>query len=98
MQTPMRTKTGLFPPPLSPEGAMDRVDAWLASPGAVVVEPSVDHASVLRRLLQAVGSGGNLVNDAHLAALALTHQATVVSFDNGFARFPGVRWELPPQH
>lgn len=92
----LTTKTGLFPNPLSLEGAMSRVDAWLASPAAVVVEPSVDHASVLRGLLQAVGTGGNLVNDAHLAALALTHRATVVSFDNDFSRFPGVRWELPP--
>jgi hypothetical protein len=32
---------------------------------------------------------GNLVGDAHLAALALERGATVVSFDRDFARFEG---------
>jgi predicted nucleic acid-binding protein len=35
-------------------------------------------------LLHVTGSGGNLVNDAHLAALALAHRATVITFDNDF--------------
>ncbi|HSH62329.1 MAG TPA: hypothetical protein VK988_22295 [Acidimicrobiales bacterium] len=33
-----------------------------------------------------------LVNDAHLAGLALEHGAEVGSFDSDFARFGGVRW------
>ncbi|NMD45782.1 MAG: type II toxin-antitoxin system VapC family toxin, partial [Propionibacterium sp.] len=37
----------------------------------------------------------NLVNDAHLAALALEHRAEIVSYDNDFARFEGVRWRRP---
>ena len=47
-------------------------------------------------LLTPTGAGGNLVSDAHLAALAIEHTATVISFDNDFARFPGVRWHEPP--
>lgn len=39
--------------------------------------------------------GGNLASDAHLAALALEHHATVVSYDNDFSRFKGVRWRSP---
>ena len=50
---------------------------------------------MLRRLLDAVGVGGNLVNDAHLAALSLEHRGTVVSYDNDFSRFPGVSWLTP---
>jgi len=46
-------------------------------------------------LLRAVGTAGNLVTDAHLAALALEHDATVVSFDSDFGRFHGVRWTTP---
>jgi len=46
-------------------------------------------------LLQSVGTAGNLVTDAHLAALALEHHATVVSYDNDFGRFEGVRWVSP---
>jgi len=39
-------------------------------------------------------SGVNLINDAHLAALALEHGATPVSFDRDFERFRGLSWEL----
>ncbi len=92
----LATKVGLFPSPLSVDAALDRVDAWLGAGPAVVVEPTVDHARIVRRLLQAVGVGGNLINDAHLAALAIEHRCDVVSFDNDFGRFPSVSWEQPP--
>jgi len=92
----LSTKIGLFPAPLTVEQAMDRVDAWLGAGPAVVVEPTVQHAAIVRGLLRSVGVGGNLVNDAHLAALALEHRCGVVSFDNDFARFPGVSWAPPP--
>ena len=58
-------------------------------------EPDHLHPDRLGALLSATGIGGNLVNDAHLAALALQYDATVVSYDNDFSRFPGVRWERP---
>ena len=92
----LSTKMGLFPSPLAVDAAMDRVDAWLSAAPSVVLEPTVDHAQVVRRLLAGVGVGGNLVNDAHLAALAIEHRCGVVSFDNDFSRFPGVSWSLPP--
>ena len=84
-----------FARPVSPARAMDQVDLWLGSRSASVLQPGARHPQLLRQLLEAVGSGGNLVNDAHLAALALEHRATVVSFDTDFGRFPGVRWETP---
>ena len=46
-------------------------------------------------LLRSAGVAGNLTTDAHLAALAIEHGATVLSFDRDFARFEGVRWTLP---
>lgn len=91
----LSTKAGLFPSPLSVEGALDRVHAWTTAAPAVIVEPTPDHAQILRRLLAGVGVGGNLVNDAHLAALAVEHRCTVVSYDNDFARFEGVSWQQP---
>lgn len=41
------------------------------------------------------GLGGNLVPDAHLAALALVHGCRVATADRGFARFPGLDWYDP---
>ena len=91
----LSTKAGVFPRPLTLAAALGVVEAWLAQPAAVVVEPTARHASVLADLLQAVGVGGNLVNDAHLAALAIEHHGLVVSFDRDFDRFAGVKWEEP---
>lgn len=91
----LATKVALFPRPLTVGKAMDRVDAWITAAPAVVVEPTVRHASVVRDLLAPLGAGGNLVNDAHLAALAVEHQCTVVSYDNDFSRFAGVSWRPP---
>lgn len=92
----LATKVGLFPSPLSVDGAMDRVDAWTAAPSAVVLEPTARHARIVRDLLREVGSGGNLVNDAHVAALAVEHRCGVISFDHDFGRFAGVDWSEPP--
>lgn len=89
------TKPGLFPSPLSSDQAMDRVDAWLGAPPAVVLEATRDHAAIVRRLLADTGVGGNLVNDAHLAALAIEHRCAIVSFDHDFGRFQGVEWAEP---
>lgn len=91
----LSTKVGLFPSPLTIDEAMDRVEAWLTAVPAVVVEPTVDHPRIVRDLLRGLGVGGNLVNDAHLAALAIEHRCTIVSFDNGFSRFDGMRWQPP---
>jgi toxin-antitoxin system PIN domain toxin len=93
----LSTKASLFPSPLTLDQAMDRVDAWLAADPAVVVEPTANHRGLVRSLLAPLGTGGNLVNDAHLAALAIEHRSTIVSFDNDFGRFPSVRWEPPPE-
>ena len=89
------TSPRILPRPLTAAQAIGVVEAWLGAPGAVVLEPTADHLGVMRRLLAARGSGGNLVSDAHLAALAIGHGATVVTYDTDFALFDGVDWRLP---
>lgn len=91
----LATRPGIFPSPLRSQTAFDVVEAWLEHPGAAVPQPDHRHATRLRELLVATGPGGNLVNDAHLAALALQYRATVITFDSDFGRFPGVSWERP---
>lgn len=91
----LSTKIGLFPSPLSADGALSQVRDWLGAPTAVVLEPTPRHFEVMAGLLTTLGTGGNLVNDAHQAALALEHRARVITFDNDFDRFPGVRWSRP---
>lgn len=85
------THSTVFSRPLTAAEASDAVEAWLAQPAAVIIEPTSRHHAVLRGLLAKLGTAGNLVNEAHIAALAVEHDATVASFDNDFERFTGVR-------
>lgn len=89
------THPAVFPRPLSPEEALATVRAWVGEPPALVVEPTARHLDVLGGLLAESGTASNLVSDAHLAALAVEHNATLVSFDADFGRFRGVRWQQP---
>lgn len=77
--------------PLLPEAALAYVDEWLARPHVELVAPGEHHWPVFSNLLRANGTAGNLTSDAHIAALAIEHGATVVSADNDFQRFAGIR-------
>lgn len=92
----LSTHPAVYPHPLTATQAFGVVRAWTARPNVVFDQPGREHGEAMERLLQEAGTGGNLVNDAHLAALARAHDATVVTFDNDFGRFPGVRWKMPP--
>jgi uncharacterized protein len=91
----LSTRPDLFRRPLAFEEAAAVVDAWLAAPPAVVLQPTVRHLELLRGLARSTGVAANLINDAHLAALALEYDATVISYDRDFARFAGLRHQLP---
>lgn len=91
----LATHEAVFPRPLASTEALDVLRSWLARPTAVVVEPTPRHLDVLAEFLSEVGTAGNLVNDVHLAALALEHGCELVSYDSDFARFPGLRRQAP---
>lgn len=81
--------------PMSTDDALKHVRAWLAVPNVEVLEPGPRHLELLQGLLAEAGVGGNLVTDAHIAALAIEHQAEVHSNDVDFGRFSGLRWRNP---
>lgn len=92
----LTTRAALFPNPLDLGQAMSVMRGWLSQPAAVLVEPTDRHVNMLERLLEPLGTAGNLVSDAHIAALAIERSAVVISFDSDFGRFDGCRWEPPP--
>ena len=76
--------------PLSVPRSLGYVDEWLLQPFVRLIGPGEMHWPILRNLLTVSGAAGNLTSDAHLAALALEHGATVASGDSDFGRFAGV--------
>ncbi len=85
------TSPKVFPRPLSVDDACAWLDHLRRHPAVAALNPGTAHAGILRHLLLAAGTGGNLTTDAHIAALALEHDAVVVTGDRDFQRFPGLR-------
>jgi toxin-antitoxin system PIN domain toxin len=89
------TNPRIFQRPLGMASAWDQVDAWLHAGPAWVPAPTQRHAEILAQLLMAPGVHGNLIPDAHLAALAIEHGLELNSTDGDFARFAGLKWRNP---
>lgn len=89
------TNPRLYPKPNSIAGAWQQVLSWLACDPVWIPEATERHAAILEQLLASPGVHGNLVPDAHLAALAIEHGLTLFSADGDFARFSGLRWSNP---
>ncbi len=81
--------------PLRSAQAWAFIDGWLAVDSVWVPTPTERHADVLSTLVRAHGITGNLVPDAHLAALAIEHGLEVCSADSDFALFPEIAWLDP---
>jgi len=81
--------------PLAVATACETARAWLRQPYVSVLHPGDRHAEILFGLLESLGTAGNLTTDAHLAALAIEHQAELHSTDRDFGRFSGLRWSNP---
>jgi len=89
------TNPRAFRSPLTMRVAWEQVSSWLSAETVWVPEPTERHAAVLDKLLALPGIYGNLVPDAHLAALAIEHGLTMCSTDGDFARFPDLTWLNP---
>jgi len=75
--------------------AWEQVERWLELDSVWIPTPTNRHAEILGRLLAETSERADLVNDAHLAALAIEHGLTLCSADRDFSRFSGLRWENP---
>ncbi len=91
----LRTNPRAYLHPLDPKQAWERVKDWLEAPAAWVPTATEQHGEVLGELIRRYQLRGNLLPDAHLAALALEHGVAVCSTDTDFARFTEVRWINP---
>ncbi len=90
------THPRIFAPPTPLARAIDQVEAWLESPGIVVLSEEPDYWSSLRAILFAGKVSGPLVHDARVAAICIQHGVRELwSADRDFSRFPALRVRNP---
>ena len=90
----LSTQKSVREKPMSMSVALEYVEDWLEWETVWTPHPTERHFAVLSDLLRAVPRS-NMVNDAHLAALAIEHGLTLCSADNGFRMFPGLKLHNP---
>ena len=82
------THPAILANPLSPERAMDNVEALVRLPHVRLLSEEDGFWDVYRELARAVPVRGNLVPDAHLAALLRQHGIrTLYTNDSDFRKF-----------
>jgi len=89
------THPRVFWTPMPASQASANVRSWLEQPVVRILEPAPGHLAHVLDLLESLGTAGNLVTDAQLAAFAVENDAVLHTADADFLRFPGVRWLNP---
>jgi toxin-antitoxin system PIN domain toxin len=89
------TSARVFKHPMTPSEASKHVRSWLVQPVAQVLEPRSNHIEQVLDTLDALGTAGNLVTDAQIAALTIEHRATLHTNDTDFLRFSDLKWFNP---
>jgi toxin-antitoxin system PIN domain toxin len=82
------THPNIFSSPLSPSEALNNVEALLALPRVRVISEIDGFLKVYREVTSRFPVRGNLVPDAHLAALLRQHEVTIIyTADLDFMKF-----------
>lgn len=90
------THTRIYSPPSPLERALAQVEAWLESPGLVLLTEAEGYWSELRATLTAGRVAGPQVHDARIAALCTLHGVQELwTLDRDFGRFPTLKVRNP---
>ena len=90
------THPRVYYPPMPPDVAVAGIRAILASPSLLLLNETPGHAKVMGEVIRAAGAAGNLMHDAHIAALCIEHGVEeVITGDRDFVRFQGLRVTNP---
>lgn len=86
-------RVSMFPTPL-PE-AVAIVGSWLSRDNIDIISLDKESWGLYASALLDVNATGNMVMDAHLAALAMSRGATLASRDRDFRKFDGLKSSDP---
>jgi uncharacterized protein len=89
------TNARLHQRPLTLKEATERVQSWFDQSCVRLVQPTDQHWTLFQQMLRSGNAVGNLVSDAHLAALAVEHNCVLHSTDADFSRFRTLKWKNP---
>lgn len=90
------THPKVFHPPTELDVAVEDLESLLASPSLVLLGEGPQHAAAMRAALTQARATGNLVHDAHIAALLREHGVSELwTADRDFSRFAGLRVRNP---
>jgi len=90
------THPKIYSPPSPLEAALAQVDAWMESPGLVLLAETVGYWPGLRATLAAGRVEGPQVHDARIAALCDLHGVEELwTADRDFGRFPALKVRNP---
>ena len=82
------THPRVYHPPVPAGVALADLRMILASPSVVLLSETSHHAEVMEATVRASGATGNLMHDAHIAALCLEHGVSeLITGDRDFTRF-----------
>jgi toxin-antitoxin system PIN domain toxin len=86
------THARVYHPPVPLDTALADVRAILRSPSLVMLAETARHADVMEEVVAGARVSGNMIHDAHIAALCLEHGVSeLVTGDRDFARFKALR-------
>ena len=84
-----------YPDPASTREALEFCEWLLDHSNCVVLRPQARFWQIFADLCRIPGVRGNLVPDAFHAALAVESNATFITFDGDYGRFPNLNWQRP---
>jgi uncharacterized protein len=90
------THPRVFHPPTTLETALEDLESILESPSLVLLGEGSRHSAHLVNAIRKAETTGNLIHDAHIAALVAEHGVTeILTTDRDFARFHHIRSRNP---
>ena len=90
------THPKIYAPPTPLGKALEQFEAWLESPGLVLLSETEDYWLQLRPILVTGRVSGPQIHDARVAALCMEHGVSELwTADKDFGRFPDIQTRNP---
>lgn len=89
------TNPKIFKTPMTIKQVENKIGLLQSHSNVSIIAPTEKHWQIFLKLLKDTKAAGDLVMDAHLAALAIEHNARIASTDDDFKNFPNLEFFNP---